>query len=48
MQPMAPTLGAAGIVLEAPFLDIGTPESYCEAEHVLPLLPGASDTGNPG
>ena len=48
MQPKAPVLSAAGVVLDAPFLDIGTPESYCEAEHVLPLLPGVPDTGNQG
>jgi D-glycero-alpha-D-manno-heptose 1-phosphate guanylyltransferase len=40
MQPKAPVLGAAGVVLDAPFLDIGTPESYGEAERVLPILPG--------
>jgi D-glycero-alpha-D-manno-heptose 1-phosphate guanylyltransferase len=40
MQPKAPVLGAAGVVLDAPFLDIGTPESYGEAENVLPMLPG--------
>lgn len=39
MQPKAPALGAAGIVLDAPFLDIGTPESYREAEDILPVLP---------
>jgi NDP-sugar pyrophosphorylase family protein len=39
MEPKAPVLGAAGVVLDAPFLDIGTPESYGEAESVLPLLP---------
>lgn len=38
MQPNAPVLGAAGVVLDAPFLDIGTPESYGEAENVLPML----------
>jgi D-glycero-alpha-D-manno-heptose 1-phosphate guanylyltransferase len=40
MQPKASVLGASGVILEAPFLDIGTPESYGEAEHVLPVLPG--------
>ena len=40
VQPMAPVLGAVGVILDAPFLDIGTPESYGEAEHVLPILPG--------
>jgi D-glycero-alpha-D-manno-heptose 1-phosphate guanylyltransferase len=39
MQPKAPALGAAGVVLDAPFLDIGTPESYREAEEILPVLP---------
>jgi hypothetical protein len=39
MQPKAPLLGAAGIPLDAPFLDIGTPESYREAETILPALP---------
>lgn len=38
MQPKAPALGAAGVVLDAPFLDIGTPESYREAESILPVL----------
>jgi NDP-sugar pyrophosphorylase family protein len=38
MQPKAPALRAAGVVLDAPFLDIGTPESYGEAETVLPVL----------
>lgn len=41
MQPKAPVLGAVGVVLEAPFLDIGTPESYREAEDILPVLAGA-------
>ena len=40
MQPKAPVLGAAGVVLDAPFLDIGTPESYAEVETVLPVLTG--------
>jgi NDP-sugar pyrophosphorylase family protein len=40
MQPKAPVLGAAGVILEAPFLDIGTPESYGEAENVLPVVAG--------
>ena len=39
MEPKAPVLGAAGVILDAPFLDIGTPESYGEAESVLPSLP---------
>lgn len=39
MQPKAPLIGAAGIALNAHFLDIGTPESYGEAEAVLPVLP---------
>lgn len=38
MQLKVPLLGAAGVVLEAPFLDIGTPESYAEAETVLPRI----------
>ena len=38
LQPLAPALGAAGVVLEAPFLDIGTPESYARAESILPDL----------
>ncbi len=38
MQPKAAALGVAGVVLDAPFLDIGTPESYLEAETVLPVL----------
>ena len=40
MQPKASSLGAAGVVLDAPFLDIGTPESYGLAETVLPRLTG--------
>lgn len=40
LQPKAGILGAAGVELEAPFLDIGTPESYAEAETVLPVLTG--------
>ncbi len=40
MQPQAPFLGAAGVALDAPFLDIGTPQSYAEAETVLPILTG--------
>ena len=39
MEPKAPVLGAAGVILDAPFLDIGTPESYGEVESVLPSLP---------
>jgi D-glycero-alpha-D-manno-heptose 1-phosphate guanylyltransferase len=46
MQPKAPLLGVAGVVLGAPFLDIGTPESYGEAESVLPMLPGGAGAGN--
>jgi len=38
MQPKALELGVGGIVLDAPFLDIGTPESYREAERILPIL----------
>lgn len=41
LQPLAPTLGAAGVVLDTPFLDIGTPESYALAESILPPLPSA-------
>jgi D-glycero-alpha-D-manno-heptose 1-phosphate guanylyltransferase len=48
MQPKAPVLGAAGVVLDAPFLDIGTPESYGEAESVLPILPGDTGTRHQG
>jgi D-glycero-alpha-D-manno-heptose 1-phosphate guanylyltransferase len=44
MQPMVPKLGAAGVVIDAPFLDIGTPESYREAEYVLPLISEIADT----
>jgi D-glycero-alpha-D-manno-heptose 1-phosphate guanylyltransferase len=40
MQPKAPLLGAAGVALNAPFLDIGTPESYGKAETILPSLSG--------
>lgn len=40
MQPKSAVLRAAGVVLDAPFLDIGTPESYAEAESILPVLPG--------
>lgn len=40
MQPKAHLLGAAGVALEAPFLDIGTPESYAQAEAILPMLSG--------
>ncbi len=43
MQPNAPNLGAAGVVLDAPFLDIGTPESYAEADAILPMLGGDGD-----
>ena len=39
LQPKAPLLCAAGVALDAPFLDIGTPESYGEAETILPTLP---------
>jgi D-glycero-alpha-D-manno-heptose 1-phosphate guanylyltransferase len=46
MQPKAPVLGAAGVVLDAPFLDIGTPESYGEAERILPLLSGDAGVGS--
>ncbi len=46
MQPMAPKLGAAGVILDAPFLDIGTPESYREAEHVLPIMSRITGTGS--
>jgi D-glycero-alpha-D-manno-heptose 1-phosphate guanylyltransferase len=38
LQPLAPALGTAGVVLDAPFLDIGTPESYARAESMLPPL----------
>lgn len=38
LQPLAPGLGTAGVVLDAPFLDIGTPESYARAESILPDL----------
>jgi D-glycero-alpha-D-manno-heptose 1-phosphate guanylyltransferase len=38
LQPKAVMLGIAGIVIEAPFVDIGTPESYAEAESILPPL----------
>ncbi|MGO9242765.1 MAG: nucleotidyltransferase family protein [Bryobacteraceae bacterium] len=38
LQPLAPKLLMAGVVLDAPFLDIGTPESYARAEGVLPQL----------
>lgn len=40
MQPKVSSFNAAGVVLEAPFLDIGTPESYREAEAILPVLTG--------
>ena len=45
MQPKAPLLGAAGVVLDAPFLDIGTPESYAAAETLLPVLDGDAGAG---
>ena len=38
LQPLAPALGTAGVVLDAPFLDIGTPASYARAESILPDL----------
>jgi D-glycero-alpha-D-manno-heptose 1-phosphate guanylyltransferase len=38
LQPLAPALGTAGVVLDAPFLDIGTPSSYARAESILPEL----------
>ena len=38
LQPLAPALGTAGVVLDAPFLDIGTPASYARAESMLPPL----------
>ncbi len=38
LQPLAPKMLTAGVVLDAPFLDIGTPESYARAESVLPEL----------
>jgi NDP-sugar pyrophosphorylase family protein len=31
--------------LDAPFLDIGTPESYAKAEAILPKLPGPAGAG---
>jgi D-glycero-alpha-D-manno-heptose 1-phosphate guanylyltransferase len=46
MEPKAPLLGTAGVVLSATFLDIGTPESYGEAESVLPRLPGDAEAGS--
>jgi D-glycero-alpha-D-manno-heptose 1-phosphate guanylyltransferase len=38
LQPLAPALGTAGVVLDAPFLDIGTPASYARADSILPDL----------
>ena len=38
LQPLAPALGTAGVALDAPFLDIGTPASYARAESILPDL----------
>jgi hypothetical protein len=32
-------------MLDAPFLDIGTPESYAKAETILPELPGPAGAG---
>jgi len=41
LQPRAALLGPAGIALDAPFLDIGTPESYRETDTVLPPFSGS-------
>ena len=38
LQPLAAKLGIAGVPVDAPFVDIGTPESYAEAESILPVL----------
>lgn len=48
MQPKSAALGAAGVVLDALFLDIGTPESYAEAETILPVLPGEAQARSRG
>jgi D-glycero-alpha-D-manno-heptose 1-phosphate guanylyltransferase len=45
LQPQAALLQAAGVTLDAPFLDIGTPESYAKAETILPKLPGHTGAG---
>ncbi len=45
LQPHAAALGAAGVAMDAPFLDIGTPASYARAESLLPELGTSGPTG---
>jgi D-glycero-alpha-D-manno-heptose 1-phosphate guanylyltransferase len=38
LEPKAAELRFAGVPIDAPFVDIGTPESYATAEEILPHL----------